>query len=190
MRIRLAITEADGIGWLVQLLGCDNPKARQHAEGALVKLSIENANRVMIIKKLVEMLRGREETGDASDSGTAAQEQAAAALANLARDSADNRKSIVQADGIPSLLLLLDDARRSSLKAKENAAEAITQLARNSRENQAVIIKAGGIARLTGVLVGVDKDTFASAQAASTQYALWTIAAAAINEMSSPSPSP
>ena len=54
---RLAITEADGIGWLVQLLGCDNPKAREHAEGALVKLSIENANRVMIIKKLVDMLQ-------------------------------------------------------------------------------------------------------------------------------------
>ena len=87
-RDRLAITESGGIGWLVRLLGCDNPKAREHAEGALVKLSIENANRVLIIKKLVDMLH---------ESGTAAQEriqeQAAAALANLARESEDNRKS-------------------------------------------------------------------------------------------------
>ena len=31
-----AITESGGIGWLVMLLGCDNPRARDHAEGALV----------------------------------------------------------------------------------------------------------------------------------------------------------
>lgn len=37
----------------------------------------------------------------------AAQEQAAAALANLARDSSDNRTSIVDAGGIPPLLALL-----------------------------------------------------------------------------------
>ena len=53
---RLAITESGGIGPLVVLLGCPNAKAREHAEGALVRLSIENANRVLIIKKLVAML--------------------------------------------------------------------------------------------------------------------------------------
>ena len=66
------------------LLGCENPATRQHAEGALVRLSIENANRVLIIKKLVDMLQ---------DSGNALQqaaEQAAAALANLARESLPN----------------------------------------------------------------------------------------------------
>ena len=31
-------------------------QAREHAEGALVRLSIENANRVLIIKQLVSML--------------------------------------------------------------------------------------------------------------------------------------
>jgi hypothetical protein len=71
---RLAITEADGIGWLVMLLGCENPRARQHAEGALVRLSISVSNRVLIIKKLVDMLQ---------DAGTSAQEQAAAALTDL-----------------------------------------------------------------------------------------------------------
>ena len=45
----------------------------------LVRLSIESANRALIIKKLVDML---------GDKGSSAQEQAAAALANLASDSA------------------------------------------------------------------------------------------------------
>ena len=50
--------------------------AREHAEAALVRLSIEIANREIIIKQLVSML---------SDSGSeAAQEQAAAALCDLA----------------------------------------------------------------------------------------------------------
>jgi vacuolar protein 8 len=116
---RVAITEANGIGWLVQLLGCDNPAAREHAEGALVRLSIENANRVLIIKKLVDMLQ---------DSGAAAQEQAAAALANLARESEDNRKSIVDANGIVPLLEILDS---TSAKAKENSVGAIKEVTPN-----------------------------------------------------------
>jgi vacuolar protein 8 len=151
---RLAITEADGIGWLVMLLGCENPRARQHAEGALVRLSISVSNRVLIIKKLVDMLQ---------DAGTSAQEQAAAALAKLARESADNRKSIVDANGIVPLLELLDS---TSMKAKENAAAAITQLVRKgvesssqqeklSKDNQSVIAKAGGIEKLVGVLIGL-----------------------------------
>lgn len=151
---RLAITEADGIGWLVMLLGCENPRARQHAEGALVRLSISVSNRVLIIKKLVDMLQ---------DAGTSAQEQAAAALAKLARESADNRKSIVDANGIVPLLELLNS---TSMKAKENAAAAITQLVRKgvesssqqeklSKDNQSVIAKAGGIEKLVGVLIGL-----------------------------------
>ena len=44
------------------------------------------------------------------------QEQAAAALANLARDSADNRTSIVEAGGVEPLLALLESP---SPKAKE-----------------------------------------------------------------------
>jgi hypothetical protein len=79
---RAAITESGGIGYLVMLLGSSNPAAREHAEGALVRLSIENANRVLIIKKLVNMLQ---------DAGAGGQEQAAAALANLARESENNR---------------------------------------------------------------------------------------------------
>ena len=72
----------------------------------------------------------------------AAQEQAAAALANLARDSEENRTSIVQAGGIPPLLSLLNS---SSAQAKENTVTAITQLAYRSRENQASVAAAGGI---------------------------------------------
>ena len=95
-------------------------QAREHAEGALVRLSFENANRVQIIKKLVDMLQ---------DSGAGGQEQAAAALANLARESEDNRKSIVDANGIAPLLEILET---TSSKAKENAVAAIKELCRNS----------------------------------------------------------
>ena len=45
---RTAITLAGGIGGLVLLLGCPNGKARQHAEGALVRLSFESANRKIL----------------------------------------------------------------------------------------------------------------------------------------------
>ena len=51
------ITESGGIGPLVALLGGSNPKARENAEGALVRLSTEMANRVLIIKQLVDMLQ-------------------------------------------------------------------------------------------------------------------------------------
>jgi hypothetical protein len=92
---RMAITEAGGIGPLVMLLGSTNAKAREHAELALVRLSIESSNRVIIIEQLVGMLH--------EQSGTSLQEQAAAALANLARESVENRTSILQANGIPRL---------------------------------------------------------------------------------------
>ena len=81
---------------------------------------------------------------------TAAQEQAAAALANLARESADNRTSIVDANGIEPLLALLDSA---STGAKENSVSALTQLCRKSKENQQVIARAGAIPKLVGVLL-------------------------------------
>ena len=149
------------------LLGCDNPRAREHAEGALVRLSIENANRVLIIKKLVDMLK---------DSGAAAQEQAAAALANLARESEDNRKSIVEANGILPLLTLLDTA---SAKAKENSVGAIKELCRKSKNNQSLIAKVGGIPKLVNVLVGFGPNALKDA----SLMQLCTLAAAAIKEM-------
>ena len=138
--IRLAITESGGIGPLVMMLGGSNPKARDNAEGALVRLSTEMANRVLIIQQLVGMLQ---------DTGIAAREQAAAAIANLARESTANCTSIVDAGGIPPLLaLLLSD----SAKAKENSASAISQLASGSKPTQNAISKAGGIPLLVGVL--------------------------------------
>ena len=167
-RNRVAITESDGIGRLVMLLGCDNPNAREHAEGALVRLSIENANRVLIIKKLVDMLQ---------DSGTHAQEQAAAALANLARESQDNRKSIIEANGIGPLLALLDSA---STRAKENSVGAITQLCRKSKENQMIVAKAGGIPKLVAVIQSFSSTTMKEMAAVQ----LCTLAAEAIKEMS------
>ena len=137
---RLAITQAGGIGPLVSLLGSSNLKARQHAEDALVRLSIESENRSVIIEKLVALLH---------DNNTSAQEQAAAALAKLASDSADNRVSIVEKGGIEPLLELLEV---SSLKAKEASVLAISELAYKSREIQLAISRAGGIPLLANVL--------------------------------------
>ena len=135
---RVAITDCDGIGPLVSLLGNTNLQTREHAEGGLVRLSIENSNRVLIIKQLVSMLY---------DSG---KEQAAAALANLASDSVGNRVSIVEAGGIRPLLALLEN---SSSKAKENAVMAIAHLAHQSEERQTAISEAGGVPLLVNVLI-------------------------------------
>lgn len=68
---RLSITESGGIGPLVSLLGCDNSHARMHAEGALVRLSIETSNRVLIIKQLVSMLTNDGSTCAAAKSALA-----------------------------------------------------------------------------------------------------------------------
>lgn len=163
---RKAITEADGVVWLVMLLGCDNPKAREHAEGALVRLSIDSANRNLIVKKLVDMLQ---------ETGTQAQEQSAAALSNLARESQDNRKAIIDANGIGPLLDMLDAA---SVKAKENSVGAITQLC-SSKENQMIVAKAGGIPKLVSVLLGFTGTTLKEMAAVQ----LCTLAAEAIKEM-------
>ena len=138
---RMAITESGGIGPLVLLLGCPNDKARAHAEGALVRLSIETTNRFIIIKQLVGMLD--------PEKGTSAQEQAAAALANLARESTENRTAILEAGGIPRLLALLHS---TSAKAKENSASAIAQLAYKSLANQTAIAEANGISTLVSTL--------------------------------------
>lgn len=161
---RLLITESGGIGPLVLLLGCNNSKAREYAEAALVRLSIEIANREAIIKQLVSMLH---------DSGTAAQEQAAAALANLARDSTDNRTSIVEAGGIQPLLNLL---KGTSDRAKENSASAITQLCA-TRDNQEAISAAGGIPLLVSVLQSssANKDTSAIMLCSLAARAIWEL---------------
>ena len=49
---RSRIAAADGVGCLVRLLGCENARSRVHAEGVLVRLSIENANRKLIIEQV------------------------------------------------------------------------------------------------------------------------------------------
>ena len=170
---RVAITESGGIGWLVMLLGINNQRARQHAEGALVRLSIENDNRVLIINKLVDMLQ---------DSGKDAQEQAAASLANLARESEENRKSIVDANGIVPLLEIFDS---TSNKAKENAVGAIKELCRNSKNNQTIVTRAGGIPKLVGLMSGfsggaMNKDN--------SLMQLCTLAADALQEMAKGNP--
>lgn len=167
---RMAITESDGIGLLVMLLGTNNPRARAHAEGALVRLSVENSNRVLIIKKLVYMLQ------DSGNQSKLAAEQSAAALANLAKESQDNRKSIVEADGIPPLLTLLDS---TSSKAKENSVGAIKELCVGSRTNQVAIANVGGIPKLVNVISAFSGATMKELSVVS----LCTLAAAAIKEL-------
>lgn len=99
-------TSGDGVGRLVNLLACDNPRARQHAENALVRLSIENKIRSLMIRKMVDMVSGEKgEHGEQKHNELQGAEQAAAALANLAKESEENRHSIVvEAKGIPPLV--------------------------------------------------------------------------------------
>ena len=165
---RLAITAADGISWLVMLLGCAKQGTREYAEGALVRLSIEPENRREIIKSLVDMLQG-------TNVGDIAQEQAAAALANLARESEDNRKSIVEGNGIEPLLNLLES---TSLTAKGKSVVAITELCRGSKENQGMIARVDGIPKLVSVLSSFSTNTKEMAL-----ILLWTHGASAIKEM-------
>ena len=164
---RIAITDAGGIGPLVLLLGSSNTRAREHAEGALVRLSIENANRELIIKKLVSMLY---------DKGSGGEEQAAAALANLASDSADNRNSIVEAGGIEPLLALLELS--ASPRAKENAISAISQLAHNAKIQEA-IAKAGGVPLLANALA----STSSNGKEMVGANTLYSLSAFAINQL-------
>ena len=118
-----------------------------------MRLSIENANRVLIIKKLVSML---DDNPIDDNDGTSAQEQAAAALANLAQDSADNRVSIVDAGGIEPLLQLLKEG--STSQAKENSVRAITALTK-SPEMQQVIRAAGGVPLVAHVMTQACSNT-------------------------------
>ena len=164
---RTAITEAGGIGPLVLLLGSSNDKARQHAEGALVRLSIETTNRAIIIRQLVGML---------DQDRVAAQEQASAALANLAKESVDNRQSIVEAGGIPRLLALCGSP---SAKAKENSMSAISQLAYMSAKNQETIASASGIVILVKTLFSATsnaKETTGVKLCELTAAAIWNMA--------------
>ena len=151
---RIAITQLGGIGPLVALLGSCNPKARHRAEGALVRLSIESANRVLIIKKLVGMLQNQGRTALAAVEAEAKaeakaeeqeqqeQEQAAEALANLANDADENRVAIVEAGGIVPLLALLGSA---SVKARESSVRAIVALTYHSETIQSEVVRMGGV---------------------------------------------
>ena len=152
---------------MVALLGGSNPKAREHAEGVLVRLSLEMTNRVLIIQQLVAMLFKAE---------MAAREQAAAAIANLARESSANCSSIVDAGGIQPLLALLET---ESAKAKESSASAIAQLARGSRSTQDAITQAGGIPLLVAVLASSSSskgDVSSQPLDANVTYAIWMLA--------------
>lgn len=165
---RTSISEHHGIGPLVELLGSPNPKARGHAERALVRLSIEIDNRVLIIKRLVGMLRENE--------AAKSQEQAAAALSNLARESTGNRNSIRDAGGIPRLLALLNS---DSSKAKENAVSAIAELSFKNPANQTAISEANGLPALVETIVTASanvKEPSAASLCVLTASAIWNLA--------------
>ena len=264
---RIAITESGAIGPLVSLLACDRSKARERAEAALVRLSIEDANRVLIIEQLVGMLMidpspyssaaekkaadaarrddavkarsalqdskhaleeakkavaeadkkaidaekkahasadkkktdadlqlrraltdvekraateataaraAQEATRRAADEEKA-QEQAAAALVNLASDSEDNRVTIVNAGGIPALLSLLSG---DSSNAKEATLRSIIAMSKDSKSRQDAIARAGGINLLVQALQsGASKsDATAAIQCSLAAEAVWRLA--------------
>ena len=165
IQCRRLINEAGGIAPLVLLLGSTNERTRTHAEGGLVRLSIEKATRVIIIQRLVGML----------DSGntTAAKEQATAALVNLARESTENRMSILEAGGIPKLLELL---KESSAKVIENAVSALSKLAYQNKKTQTAIAQASGVSILVATLTHHVKDASGTKLCELTAEAIWNLA--------------
>ena len=182
---RIAITELGGIGPLVALLGSSNSTARQRAEGALVRLSIESANRVLIIKKLVGMLCDKERAKLATaeqetkmlEQEQQEQEQAAAALANLANDADENRVAIVEAGGVEPLLALLNSA---SAKARECSVRAIVALTFESEAIQTEVVSRGGIPLIANTLL----TSTANAKAMIAAAELCCLAARAIEQLS------
>jgi vacuolar protein 8 len=140
-KCRILITESGGIAPLVLLLGSSNQVSRGHAEAALVKLSIEKPTRVIIIQRLVGMLEASQTMS--------AKEEATAALVNLARESTENRISILEAGGIPKLLELL---KEKSTTVLENAVSALSKLAYQNKKTQAAIAAAQGVAILVQTL--------------------------------------
>ena len=164
---RRLMTDAGGIAPLVLLLGSLNDKARGYAEGALVRLSIEKSTRVIIIQRLVGMLL--------PDTTSAAKEQATAALVNLARESTENRMSILEAGAIPKLLSLLEEG---ATKVVENAVSALSQLAFQNRRNQSAIANANGVAVLVQTLTrnAQVKDAAGNRLSELTAEAIWNMA--------------
>ena len=134
---RLSITEAGGIGPLVLLLGSTNLSAREHAEGALVRLSIENANRVLIIKKLVSMLTS--ETTRRGGRSCRSRRRRRSPTSRATPPTTGTRSSTRAASS------RCWRCCESTRKAKENAISAITQLAYARTPIQNAIAKAGGI---------------------------------------------
>ena len=158
---RKSITESGGIGPLVALLGCDNPRAREHAEGALVRLSIENENRVLIIEQLVDALSD----GSVESARKRAEEHVKAFQSKIEgkkRDieeqtskGADGavRRAQAELEKLEAALKGVEETAREAqgradvvLAAQEQAAAALN-LARDSVENRVSIVSAGGIRR-------------------------------------------
>ena len=106
--------------------------------GALCNLAVNDANKAAIasaggIAPLIELVRG----------GTdGAKESAARALAELAREHADNCAAIALAGGIVPLVELV---RSGTDGAKRKAARALQYLASDDAANRAAVVKAGGL---------------------------------------------
>lgn len=166
---RRLMTEAGGMAPLVLLLGSPNERARAHAEGALVRLTVEKATRAVITQRLMSML---DKTAD-----TALKEQGTAALVNLARESTENRMSILEAGGIPKLLELL---KENSTNVVKNAVSAISQLAFQNKKTQSAIAVANGVAILVQTLIKNSHQNTAGSPGAKlcelTAEAIWNLA--------------
>ena len=168
---RSVIADSDGIAPLVELLDAQDIAARRHAEGTLVRLSREGPTRAVIVERLVSMLN--------DSSGVSSQEQASAAMANLAQDVPDSRSTIIDAGAIPLLIALLNNkAVENAMPGKmagEHALSALAHLAHGNPKIQAIIGAESGIPAL------IAKLQSASANTKDTSLMnMWTLALRAI----------
>ncbi|KOO31373.1 vacuolar protein [Chrysochromulina tobinii] len=155
-----------GVTPLIRMLTDDAIKTREEAAAALALLAYQNAETQSAIARsggvepLVAML-------DPGSSSPTAQEQAAAAIAELALLK-DVAATIVRQGSIVPLVALVRAGREMG---KRFAAAALARLARNQESTQAEIANAGAIAPLVGLLAG-DKGETAQEEAAGALYEL------------------
>lgn len=161
---RVAIADAGGIGPLVELLDSPLAAVRKHAEGTLVRLSLEASNQSTIILKLVGMLREAAQDTVATDDGTG---EGGSPDSNARRKS---RESVELVGGGGARAA----ATPSDGTGADQAAAVLATLARELPESRNGILEAGGVPLLIE-LVATSKSI------ATKEHALSAIAELAHN---------
>ena len=152
---QVLLARSGAIDPMLSLLGSESKETQGHAVGTVLSIASHDEEcKTAVVKKLIGVLDGR---------SAAAQLKAAEALAVLASRSTNNRKAILAANAIKSLVSLIGDGRRVRKETpQERAAAVLADLARLG-EAKVAITNAGGVGALVAMLSSPDAQTHASA---------------------------